>query len=64
MDCAISIGAISKKRKVVFINEKIRLSNENTIKIFIPDYCSLTFLHMIFDKNEYIANATSSRIIK
>ena len=52
MDCAISIGAISKKRKVVFINERIRLSNENTIKFFIPDHCTQTFRFMIFDKNE------------
>lgn len=37
MDCAINIGELSKKRKIVLINERIRLLYENTIKNFIPD---------------------------
>ena len=37
MDCAINIGELSKKRKIVLINERIRLLYENTIKNFIQD---------------------------
>ena len=48
MDCAINIGALSKKRKIILMNERIRLEDENTIKNFIPDPASklsgLTFL--------------------
>ena len=48
MDCAINIGELSKKRKIVLINERIRLLYENTIKNFIPDPANklsgLTFL--------------------
>ena len=48
MDCAINIGALSKKRKITLMNERIRLEDENTIKNFIPDPANklsgLTFL--------------------
>ena len=48
MDCAINIGELSKKRKIVLINERVRFSDENTIKNFIPDPANklsgLTFL--------------------
>ena len=48
MDCAINIGELSKKRKNVLINERVRFSDENTIKNFIPDPANklsgLTFL--------------------
>ena len=48
MDCAINIVELSKKRKIVLINERVRFSDEITIKNFIRDPANklsgLTFL--------------------